>query len=186
MGNLEKIAKRRRLRGAVLSAVATVGLLGAALVAPNAIVALKKLGLLPRAREREFIVASRDRLIRRGYLVYEGRFLRLTPKGEQELRALSLKEIGQAKPRRWDGKWRMLIFDIPERRKSLRDKVRRTLEAIGFIRLQDSVWLYPYDCEDLMMLLKADFKVGKDLLYLIVEELEYDIAYRRHFGLRMR
>ena len=109
--------------------------------------------------------------------------LRLTAKGEQVLRRLELHDFKLRKPKRWDRKWRILIFDIPERRKGLRQKIRYTLKAIGFVRLQDSVWAYPYDCEDLVTLLKADFKVGKDLLYLIVDSLEYDKPLKEYFGL---
>ena len=107
--------------------------------------------------------------------------LRLTAKGEQILRRLELHDFKLRKPKRWDRKWRVLIFDIPERRKNLRPKIRYTLLAIGFIRLQDSVWVYPYDCEDLITLLKADFKIGKDLLYLIVDSIENDFPLRSHF-----
>jgi CRISPR-associated endonuclease Cas2 len=76
-----------------------------------------------------------------------------------------------------------LIFDIKEERKGMRDKIRRTLNTIGFIRLQDSVWVYPYDCEDLIMLLKADFKIGKDLVYIIADSIENDKDLRLAFNL---
>jgi hypothetical protein len=49
--------------------------------------------------------------------------------------------------------------------------------------MQDSVWIFPYDCEELVALLKADFKVGKDLLYMVVEKIENDHALRLHFNL---
>ena len=45
--------------------------------------------------------------------------------------------------RRWDRRWRIVIFDIPERRKSVRAKLRRFMQEYGFVRLQDSVWIYP-------------------------------------------
>jgi hypothetical protein len=48
------------------------------------------------------------------------------------------------------------------------------------------VWLYPYDCEDVIVLLKADLKIGKDVLYMIVDELEFDQPYCRYFGLESR
>lgn len=118
-----------------------------------------------------------------GLLQYVDGTLRLTVKGEAALRRLELSEYRLKKPRRWDGRWRVLIFDIPERRRLLRDKVRNTLVAIGFVRAQDSVWIYPYDCEDLVTLLKADFRIGKDLLYLVVEKMEYDVIFKDHFGL---
>lgn len=86
-------------------------------------------------------------------------------------------------PERWDRKWRLLIFDIREKRKSCRDKLRLTLVNLGFIRLQNSVWVYPYDCEEYIALLKADFKIGKELLYIIADEVEGDHVLKRYFGL---
>jgi DNA-binding transcriptional regulator PaaX len=142
-----------------------------------------KLGLIPSVRQLEIIKRSRSRLVARGLLVYQRNMLRLTTKGEQVLRRLELHNFKLRKPKRWDRKWRVLIFDIPERRKGLRQKVRNTLKTIGFLRLQNSVWAYPYDCEDLITLLKADFKIGKDLLYLIVDSLEYDRQLKERFGL---
>ena len=78
----------------------------------------------------------------------------------------------------------MLIFDIREERKILREKVRNTLRCIGFEKLQKSVWVYPYDCEDLITLLKADFKVGKDILYIIADKIENDRWLKKKFGLK--
>ena len=79
-----------------------------------------------------------------------------------------------------------LFFDIPERRRGTREKIRATLITLGFIRLQDSVWVYPYDCEDLILILKADFKIGKDVLYIIADQIEYDAPLRTYFNLPKR
>lgn len=43
--------------------------------------------------------------------------------------------------------------------------------------------MYPYDCEDLVTLLKADFKIGKELVYMIVENIEYDRDLKKLFCL---
>ena len=61
--------------------------------------------------------------------------------------------------------------------------MRRMLVAMGFLPLQRSVWVYPYDCEDVIVLLKADLRIGKDMLYLIVDELENDKWLRKEFDL---
>ncbi|MCI0557327.1 MAG: hypothetical protein MN733_02450, partial [Nitrososphaera sp.] len=79
--------------------------------------------------------------------------------------------------------WRVLIFDVPEYRKKIRETIRHSLRMIGFVRLQDSVWVYPYDCEDFVALLKADLKIGKDVLYLIVQEMEGDTHLKQIFDL---
>ena len=67
---------------------------------------------------------------------------------------METEKITIAKKRRWDHRWRVVIFDIPERRKSVRVSLRRFMQEYGFVRLQDSVWIYPYDCEDLIALAK--------------------------------
>ncbi|MBI5045631.1 MAG: hypothetical protein HZC14_01325 [Candidatus Niyogibacteria bacterium] len=187
MGKIEQqIAKNRRrtnIKKIILGSVALVGILSVGMVAPNVLGSMAKLGILPRRRQKEIINQSRERLVRQGLLQYTNGKLRLTTKGETVLRRLELSEYRFKKPIRWDGRWRVLIFDIPEKRKGLRDRVRDTLVAIGFVHAQDSVWIYPYDCEDMVTLLKADFKIGKDLLYLVVEKMEYDTAFKDHFGL---
>ena len=144
---------------------------------------MKKLGLLPKKRQKEFINASRERLVTNGLLQYQNGMLNVTKKGEVYLlKEVAYENLNIKKKKKWDGKWRVLIFDIPEQKKSIREYVRHTLISIGFMRLQDSVWIYPYDCEDLIILLKADLKIGKDVLYMIVEALEYDKPVRSYFG----
>ncbi len=187
MGKLEnKNAHRRRkadLQKIILNTVAVAGVLTVGLMAPNVLGALGKLGLAPTKRHKDAIAASRDRLVKNGLLKYEDKKLRLTPKGEERLRHFEVRDFAFKTPKRWDGRWRVLIFDIPERRKGLRDKVRFTLSRVGFVRLQDSVWIYPYPCEDLLTLLKADFRIGRDMLYMIVDTLEYDVPFLKKFNL---
>lgn len=178
-----KRRKRNDLKRIILQTVAIAGVISVGLVAPNVLGAMAKLGLIPVRRQREYVRSARDRLVTSGMLEYEGKHLRLTQKGEALLRKLQLRDFKLKRPKRWDGKWRVIIFDIPEGKKRVRQQIRHTLQAIGFHRLQDSVWIFPYDCEDLITLIKADFRIGKDLLYLIVETLEYDGQVKSHFGL---
>ena len=182
--NFQKRRKRADVQQLILSSIAVAGLLSVALVAPNVIGAMSKVGMLPTRRQTDSIRAARNRLVANGLLQWEGNLLRLTEQGEKHLRYWRLRDFGLPQPKRWDKRWRVLIFDIPENRKGLRDQIRRTLLMIGFVRLQNSVWAYPYDCEDLITLLKADFKIGKDLLYMIVDTIEYDTPLRDAFGLK--
>lgn len=188
MGKMEAESHRRARRGEIqkiiLGTVAVAGVLSVALLAPNALKILKVFGVNSIGRKKEIITASRKRLVAHGLLEYTpNKLLKLTEQGKKRLRELELRDYKLKKPKRWDKKWRVLIFDIKEERRPLRDKIRRTLDVIGFIRLQDSVWVYPYECEDLITLLKADFKVGKDLLYLIVDSIENDRWLKEHFGI---
>ncbi len=178
-----KRQQKVNVQKAVLAAVAITGLLAVAVVAPNAAGLIAKLVSTPHKRQSEVIKRAQRTLVARGCLRYEGGFVRITPKGEKELRALELKDYRIKKPKRWDGNWRVLAFDISEKRRKTRDSVRDTLKRIGFMRMQDSVWLYPYDCQELVALLKADMYIGKAMRYMVVAELEGDRVYRDYFEL---
>lgn len=47
--------------------------------------------------------------------------------------------------RRWDGFWRVVVFDIEEKRRYRRDFLRRRLKSLGFGMLQKSVFISPFD-----------------------------------------
>ncbi|OGG54226.1 hypothetical protein A3H16_01980 [Candidatus Kaiserbacteria bacterium RIFCSPLOWO2_12_FULL_53_8] len=187
MGTMEvesrKRTKKNQLKGMILETVKIAGLISLFVVAPNVIGAMAKIGLIASPRQKDVIQRASQRLVRQGLMEWRQGKLRLTEKGERELRILQLRELARNRPRKWDKKWRVLIFDIPEHRKVLRDKIRTTLQKIGFEHLQDSVWVYPYDCEDLMALLKAEFHVGDAVRYLIADAIERDEGLRRHFKL---
>ena len=191
MGILETELKKEKRLGkvqkTVLEVIKDVGILSVALVAPNALKMFSLFRSKPRNRSfsRDVVNESLKRLYSAGLVTFETngqkKFVRLTQKGETRLRMAEAINFQIKKPKKWDKKWRVIIFDIPEKRKGLRNKLRQTLNVIGFVRLQDSVWVYPYDCEDLITLLKADFKVGKDILYMIVDKIENDLYLRRNF-----
>ncbi|MEK7613027.1 MAG: CRISPR-associated endonuclease Cas2 [Patescibacteria group bacterium] len=187
MSKLEKEVAARIRRGkinnAVISTLAVSGLIAIGLLAPNVLGAMGRLGLINPSQRRQNIQRSLTRLIRGNYVNVVHGYVKLTPKGDRYAALLGKGKLVPKKPKRWDGKWRVLIFDIPERRRKTRTQVRLTLKHLGFIRLQDSVWIYPYDCEDLITLFKVDMRVGKDLLYLIVDQLEYDSQLRTYFKL---
>ncbi|MFZ2720173.1 MAG: hypothetical protein WAZ27_04885 [Minisyncoccia bacterium] len=178
-----KRTKKDALKRIILDTVKISGLVAVAIVAPNVVGAMAKLGLIPSSRQREVIDRSCVRMIRSGLLTKVDGKLRLTAKGEVALRHLELQDFQSRREPRWDGKWRVLMFDVPEYRRGTREKIRRTLQRIGFQYLQDSVWVYPHDCEDLITLLKADFHIGKDVIYLVASAIEGDTALRKRFNL---
>jgi DNA-binding transcriptional regulator PaaX len=106
----------------------------------------------------------------------------LTDKGQQELLKYQLREK-RIKSGRWDKKWRIVIFDIAEKRRSARDRIRIDMKVFGFEKLQDSVWVYPYECEEVISLLKTRYKAGKELVYIVASDIENDMRLRKTFQL---
>lgn len=187
MGKLEEESRKRsrkeNLQQIILNSVAIAGILSVGLVAPNALKAMNKLGILPKPRQREYVSSSATKLVKRGLLKFKDNYYQLTKKGEKLLRRWELADYSLKRPKKWDGKWRMIIFDIPEKKRRIRMQVLSLFHQAGFHRLQDSVWVYPYDCEDVIGLLKTDFDVGKEVLYIIADEIENDRHLRSEFGL---
>lgn len=144
-------------------------------------------GLTRKSDPRYDIPRSVRRLVERGLLEVKVRkgqeFLSLTEKGQQTLVRFARDELILKKPKVWDKKWRVVIYDIPEDRKSLRMELKRVLEGLGFVMVQKSVWVHAYPCEDLLLLLKAEFRLGKEVLYLVVNRIENDTWMRKHFKL---
>ena len=187
MGKLEQknreTIRRTEVQQAILATIASVGILSVALIAPPVIGALAKLGILPSSRKSEVIKSAASRLKNKGLLKFENGHYILTASGEKILKRWQLADYKLTKPKKWDKKWRVVIFDIPERKKSVRDKIRQIFVEAGFRRLQDSVWIYPYDCEDVIGLLKTEFGIGRDLLYVIADQIENDKYLRQEFNL---
>lgn len=90
------------------------------------------------------------------------------------------------KREKWDGKWRIIIFDVSEERRNNRDFLRKQLKWIGFRELQKSVWIFPYDVQkdikDLMEI--SRYKCGGDVRFLIVEKIEEDDDLKKWFDLK--
>lgn len=178
-----KKSKRKNLQTAILQTIAVAGVLSVAVLAPNVIGALEKLGLLPNKRQKEYISSSASKMAKRGLIRFNGKFYELTSLGQERLRRWRFADFVLRKPKKWDQKWRVMIFDIPEKKKRVRDDLVLLFHQAGIRLLQNSVWIYPYDCEEIIALLKTDFGIGKNLLYLIVDELENDKYLREEFGL---
>lgn len=121
-------------------------------------------------------------MIERGLLEKRGASIMLTERGRRYLEKVRIKEK-RGKKQKWDGKWRVLIFDVWEKRRGKRDMLRREIKEFGFVQLQQSVWIYPFPCGDFIELLKADLRFGKNIRYLIVEQLDSDAKLRKRFGL---
>ncbi|MBI5645045.1 CRISPR-associated endonuclease Cas2 [Candidatus Kaiserbacteria bacterium] len=187
MGTLEeksrKRAKRANIKMAILETAKLAGMLSLLAFAPNVISGLAKLGIIETKRREESIRVARSRMIRQGLLRIRNGMISLTPRGEKEFRKITLSHRVLNYPKKWDGKWRVLIFDIPNHRKSLRDKLRLSLKSAGFVRFQNSVWVFPYNCEDFVALLKSELKIGKDMQYLIVDVIENDKSLLETFKL---
>ena len=111
----------------------------------------------------------------------EGR-LSITKKGTNAL-GVAVSKTAKLLGTKWDGRWRIVIFDIPEEYVALRNRVRSILKRAGFAQLQLSVWIFPYECHELVRLIKEESHLSKYILYGVLESMENAESLKKHFKL---
>lgn len=109
------------------------------------------------------------------YLKNNQHVLELTNKGKSKVFDLLYKDAQHRIPKKWDCKWRLVIFDIPDEDKNDRDAFRWRLKAIGFYQLQESVFVFPFDCKDYIDYLKDLFQIRNCVQYVIAEAIDTQI-----------
>lgn len=94
----------------------------------------------------------------------------LTKKGAEKVLKVKLKM--KEKKRRPDGKWQMVIFDIPEKKRDFRDIFRENLQILGYKMLQRSVWVCPYDVLKETEALIRKYSLHPYVKLFLIEEIE--------------
>ncbi len=109
--------------------------------------------------------------------------LYLTKKGRLEIIKKLIKN--KKEKEKWDGKWRAIIFDIPELKRNERSFLRKELRMMGFQEMQQSIWVFPFNIEQeifaLLKLWKKDF--AGDIRFLRIEKVEDDKDIKKIFNL---
>ncbi len=107
----------------------------------------------------------------------------LTHAGKQRVLTYNIEELKIQKPNRWDKKWRIVIFDIPEGCKKTRDILRIRLKQIGMIELQKSVFIHPYPCDNEVNFLIEFYEVRNNVRLILAEALDNELHLRSEFNL---
>ncbi|HBI34481.1 MAG TPA: hypothetical protein DEA43_00960 [Candidatus Moranbacteria bacterium] len=128
----------------------------------------------PQNFNRSIKSLSKEKLISEIELP-DGSFkLTLTEKGKKQARVLNIfgKSIDFKKPKKWDGKWRVVMFDIPEKDRLFRDVLRNHLKDLKFRKLQHSVFVSPYPFEKPILELVALYSAEKFVRVITAQKLD--------------
>ena len=155
--------------------------------------------LSARSTKRMFVIASAraarrqarqraiERLANKGLVVAGRETLHLTDKGKTALEGIVARlRLGVHENRSWDGKWRLIVFDIPEVARSARNALRLVLKRARFLKLQQSVWIYPHECDELNILLAQDKRLAGRVVYARVDKIDQEKLLLKHFKLARR
>lgn len=158
----------------ILLILAAAGLIAIAATSPffivNIIKGIKKLKKYPNKKIYNTFYSLRERRYINFYEKNNQIYISLTEKGKQKAGWMQIDNMKIKKPKKWDGKWRILLFDIAEKKKVCREALRGKLIQLGFRLFQKSAWIIPYECGKEVELLKSFFGLSVEEIKLIVAQ----------------
>ena len=107
----------------------------------------------------------------------------LTENGKRKALIYDIDNLQINKPKKWDKKWRMVIFDIPDKKKKAREALRYKLKELGFYQFQKSVFVLPYECENEINFISEVFEVGKHIRIVTAEKITNEAELKLQFEL---
>ncbi|KKT82392.1 MAG: hypothetical protein UW79_C0007G0014 [Candidatus Yanofskybacteria bacterium GW2011_GWA2_44_9] len=113
----------------------------------------------------------------------EGIRVRITAKGEEKVKRFDFDNLKLEKPKEWDRKWRIVIFDIPDKRKVARNIFRDKLREMGFVMIQKSVWVSPWDCIDEILFLRTFLNIKSGVSIIVGEAVDEEFRLMRKFDI---
>src|SRR3989344_1694263 len=109
--------------------------------------------------------------------------VQITEKGKRKVKEINIERLEIKKQNTWDKKWRIITFDIPERRRYGRDALRQKIQKLKFYQLQKSVLVCPYPCEKEIQFLCEFFNISSFINIIIADTIHDDLRLKRHFNL---
>jgi hypothetical protein len=134
-----------------------------------------------RTRYNRAVATLRKRryakLIRKG----DQLVLEVTADGERRLAKMQIDTLRIAPQKRWDKKWRIILFDIPEKQHYSRKLLRQKLAALGFFQFQQSAFVCPYPCEDELDVITQYLNIQEFVTFFTTDSLGYQEINALHY-----
>lgn len=157
----------------ILSWLAIAGVIAIAATSPYFIRALLRTWAKGKRHKQRSLETAFQRLRREGAIAVERKgdhyVVSLTQAGKKKVGLLQIDSLKISKPKNWDRKWRLLMFDVKQAERWKRDVLRNFIKRLEFVQLQKSVWIHPYDC-------KAEVEFLQKLLGFTSSEVKLIVA----------
>lgn len=174
----------------ILKFVAGGGFLTTALIAPNATKLLDK----PMAKlMKDLDKRSRAREIKRVtyYMKQQGLIafmprdyehgIVITAAGRRRLKNRDYETLKIPRQAKWDKKWRLVFFDIPETEKTKRDAFSHKLRLLGLQQLQKSIWIHPFYCRDEISKVTETLGISNYITYVEISQMDREAKLKQRF-----
>lgn len=182
-----KQEKIKSIAKVVLGVVGVAGVLTIATIAPNSVQMLKIFGLNDKKYKTKSVYSSLKRMQNQRLIEItdngDETTISITEKGKKKFLSYNFETMTVLIPKKWDGKWRIVGFDIPEKKKQAREALRNKMRELGFMTLQKSLFVLPYDCKKEIEFIGEFFRVNKYIIYVEATFINNQEYYKEQFGL---
>ncbi len=107
----------------------------------------------------------------------------LTEKGKMKALTYNFERM-KIEGGEWDGKWRLVVFDIPEKIRKGRAALREKIRELGFHELQKSVWIFPYECKDEIDFIVEFFGLRRYVRFCTLDSIDNELHLKKIFNLK--
>jgi len=125
---------------------------------------------------------KRERLIR-VKKTKDGYELVLSGEGKRRVLKYNIDKLFINKTEKWDGFWRVVLFDIPENEKKGREALRYHLKKLGFYQLQKSCFIHPYECKNEIDFITEFFQISHYVNFILANRVEGTTQLKKFFDL---
>ena len=107
--------------------------------------------------------------------------VKITQKGKEVIKQINIENLQLKKASSWDQRWRVVTFDVPNYKSNNRRAFTEKLKNIGFRMMQKSLWVYPYQCREEIMILRKFYDIEKYVTYLETAMVDDEERWQDHF-----
>lgn len=172
----------------LLKILAFSGMVGTIIITPGGIILWAKALEFLNKRERKIKAKNTLSYMKSSELVAYDKLqdgnirVTITRKGLKRAQRLRFDELQIKKPKKWDKKWRLVMFDIPEKKRYNRSTLSKKLKSMGFFQLQKSAWVHAWPCSFEVELIKSTLGIpDSHIVFAEISSIDHKDKLLKHF-----
>lgn len=171
----------------ILGILGIAGIVTIAALTPNSLQMLNLFGVGKKQYKSRSIYKTLKRMETQRFIDIKEKddqvIITITNKGRKRLLKYNIDDMQIKKPKKWDKKWRLVSFDVPEKQKKAREALRNKLKDLEFFPLQKSLFVSPFPCKNEVDFISEIFQIQKYIIFTETSKINNEYKIKEYFDL---